>query len=83
VPVALAVVCFAAACTPSEPIRPEAIRPIKTLLVGAGEETRTQFFSGKVEASKSAELAFAAPGVLIEFSVSEGQRVAKGELDVL
>lgn len=80
VPIALAVVCFTAACTPPEPVRSEAIRPVKTLLVGAGEETRTRFFSGKVEASKSAELAFAVPGVLIEFTVAEGQSVAKGEL---
>ena len=80
VPVALTVVCFATGCGAPEPIRLEVVRPVKTMVVGAGEETRTRFFSGVVEASKSAELAFAVPAVLIKFSVSEGQSVRKGEL---
>ena len=36
-------------------------------------------FPGKVEASKTAELAFLVPGLLANLPVKEGQRVVKGE----
>ena len=56
-----------------------AARPVKTMLVTAGNPPLVRTFPGKVEASKSAELAFQVPGLLIKLPVKEGQRVVKGE----
>ena len=41
----------------------------------------TRSFPGKVEASKSVELAFQVPGLLVKLPVREGQNVAKGDTD--
>ena len=53
-------------------------RPVKTMLVTAGNPPLVRTFPGKVEASKSAELAFQVPGLLVKLPVKEGQKVAKG-----
>jgi RND family efflux transporter MFP subunit len=50
------------------------------MVVTAGEDARTRLFSGRVEASRTADLTFSVSGVLIEFAVTEGQNVAKGEV---
>jgi RND family efflux transporter MFP subunit len=50
------------------------------MVVTAGAETHVRTFSGKVEASKKAELAFQVSGLLFELPVKEGQRVKKGDL---
>ena len=50
------------------------------MLVAAGNQPLVRTFPGKVEASKSAELAFQVPGLLVRLPVKEGQKVAKGQL---
>jgi RND family efflux transporter MFP subunit len=48
--------------------------------VTIGEEPRVRTFSGRVESSRTADLTFAVPGVLVAFPVTEGQSVAKDEV---
>lgn len=67
-------------CRPPEPQRSEVIRPVKTMLIGAGEGTRIRIFPGKVEAAQKAELAFQVSGPIVSLPVKEGQRVKQGEL---
>jgi RND family efflux transporter MFP subunit len=55
-------------------------RPVKTIVVAAGEEPHVRTFPGKVEASKRAELAFQVSGLLVKLPVKEGKKVARGEL---
>lgn len=69
-----------AGCKPVEPPRSEVNRPVKTMVVASGDGLRTRFLSGRVEASKKAELAFQVSGPLVSLPVKEGQRVKKGEL---
>lgn len=66
----------------SEPAAPEVatIRPVKTMVVTVGDEPQQRIFPGAVEASRRVELAFQVPGVLAQLPVTEGQRVAKGDL---
>ena len=80
VTIALSVLGFAAGCSPPDTVRPDVVRPVKTMVVTAGEAARVRFFSGRVESSRTADLAFAVPGVLITFAVTEGKSVAKGEV---
>lgn len=70
------------ACGCSRPAPPvvDVARPVKTLVVTAGEDTRTRSFPGVVEASRRVELAFQVDGLLVKFPVKEGQKVARGEL---
>ena len=56
------------------------VRPVKTMVVAAGERRASASFPGKVEASRRVELAFQVPGLLVKLPVKEGQRVAKGEV---
>jgi multidrug efflux system membrane fusion protein len=67
-------------CTPPPPPRTDFIRPVKTLVVAAGEDTQTRIFPGILEASRRVELAFQVPGLLVKLPVREGQKVAKGEV---
>lgn len=75
-----AVACVVGGCTPPVPPRTDFVRPVKTLVVAAGEDTQSRSFSGIVEASRRVELAFQVPGLLVTFPVREGQQVAKGEV---
>lgn len=59
---------------------PEPTRPVKTMVVVAGEEAHLRTFPGKTEAAKNVELAFQVSGLLVKLPVREGQKVAKGEL---
>ena len=79
-PFILSSLFLAGGCTREEPARPDVVRPIKTMVVAAGEEARTRLFSGRVESSRNADLTFSVSGVLIKFAVTEGQKVAKGEV---
>ena len=71
---------FVVGCTQKTVPVTDVVRPVKTMVVAAGEDTHSRTFSGVVEASKNAELAFQVPGLLIEFPVKEGQKVAKGDV---
>lgn len=67
-------------CHSAVPPASDAVRPVKTFLVTAGDEIHVRTFPGKAEALRRAELAFQVSGVLVQFPVKEGQRVARGEL---
>ncbi len=77
---ALLVLLLPAGCSRPAASAPEVARPVKTIVVTTGEDTRIRSFPGVVEASKRAELAFQVAGLLVKFPAKEGQRVAKGEL---
>jgi membrane fusion protein, multidrug efflux system len=79
-PIALSILYLAVGCSREEPPRPEVVRPVKTMVVIAGDETHVRSFPGRVEGSKSVELAFQVSGVLISLPVKEGQNVAKNDL---
>jgi len=64
--------------SPTEP--GEVVRPVRTMVVAAGENTSTRIFPGKVDAAKRVELAFQVPGLLVKLSAREGQMVAKGDV---
>jgi membrane fusion protein, multidrug efflux system len=74
------ILLLAAACSQQSSIPSEVVRPVRTMVVTAGEEPHVRSFSGKVEASKKVELAFQVPGLLVKLQAKEGQKVAKGEL---
>ena len=76
----LAVICLSAGCSRQNETRSEIARPVKTMLVETGDQSLARTFPGKVEASKTAELAFQVPGLLVRLPVKEGQKVAKGEV---
>lgn len=80
IPFILPIALLATGCTPPEVTTSAVIRPVKTMVVAAGGETRQRVFPGKVEASKKVELAFQVPGLLTTFSVRAGQKVKKGEV---
>jgi RND family efflux transporter MFP subunit len=57
----------------------EAVRPVKTMVVGAGNKPQVRSFPGKVEAAKSVDLAFQVPGLLVKEPGKEGQKVTKDQ----
>jgi multidrug efflux system membrane fusion protein len=67
-------------CASEPPDRSDVVRPVRTMVVAAGESSRVRSFPGTVEASRRVELAFQVPGLLVQLPVKEGQRVAEGEL---
>lgn len=80
-PIRLPIILLAAVgCTRPAPTLPEVVRPVKTMVVAAGGETHVRSFPGRVEASRRVELAFQVSGLLVNFPVKEGQKVAKGDL---
>jgi hypothetical protein len=48
-PIALSIIYLAVGCSREEPPRPEAVRPVKTMVVVAGDETHVRAFPGRVE----------------------------------
>jgi RND family efflux transporter MFP subunit len=77
---ALSITYLAIGCSQQDLPRPEVVRPVKTMVVVAGEEAQVRTFPGRVEGSKSVELAFQVPGVLVSLPVKEGQSVAKNDI---
>jgi len=76
----LLAVLLGGGCEQPAPPVAEAVRPVRTMMVAAGDDAHVRVFPGKIEASRRAELAFRVPGLLIKLPVKEGQKVAKGEL---
>jgi RND family efflux transporter MFP subunit len=50
------------------------------LVVAAGDATQVRSFPGRVQGSRSVDLAFQVPGLLVTLPAKEGQSVAKNEL---
>jgi len=76
----LSAVCLALGCSSAKPKETEQVRPVKTMVVTAGNKPDVRSFPGKVEAAKSVSLAFQVPGLLIKEPGKEGERVAKGDV---
>jgi membrane fusion protein, multidrug efflux system len=79
-PVALSIVWFVLGCSSQQPPPAEEARPVKTMVVEAGNPPSVRSFPGRVEASKMVDLAFQVPGVLVGLPVREGERVSKGKV---
>ncbi len=71
---------FAIGCEQPQVEREVPVRPVKTLVVTAGDSPHTRTFPGVIEASRRVELAFQAPGLIVSLPVKAGQKVAKGEV---
>jgi RND family efflux transporter MFP subunit len=76
----LSAICLGVGCSSRESLEPEQPRPIKTMVVAAGEEPRLRVLPGRVEASKKVDLAFQVPGLLLDVRGKEGDRVRKGDV---
>lgn len=57
---------------------PEHVRPVKTLVVGSGAETRSLRYAGAVRARVEAALGFRVPGKIVERRVDVGAKVEAG-----
>ena len=79
-PVALSIVCFVVGCSSQHLTPADEARPVKTMVVAAGDRPNVRSFPGRVEASRMVDLAFQVPGLLAKIPVKEGERVSKGAL---
>jgi membrane fusion protein, multidrug efflux system len=79
-PIALSIIYLVVGCSRQEAPRSEVVRPVKTMVVVAGDAINVRSFPGRVQGSKNVELAFRVAGLLIKLPVKEGQSVAKDEM---
>lgn len=79
-PIVLSILCLVVGCSRQDPPRLEVVRAVKTMVVAAGDETHVRSFPGRVEGSKSVELAFQVSGLLVNLPVTEGQSVVKNDI---
>ena len=77
-PVATSIVCLFVGCSSHQPTASEEPRPVKTMVVTAGDKPTVRSFPGRVEASKMVDLAFQVSGVLVRLPFREGEKVSKG-----
>src|SRR5215472_1692428 len=77
-PVASSILCLFVGCSSHQPAASEEPRPVKTILVTAGNKPSVRSFPGRVEASKMVDLAFQVSGVLVSLPFREGERASKG-----
>jgi RND family efflux transporter MFP subunit len=78
--VLLVFVIIASGCTQEEQTQqPEVIRPVKFFEVGGAGKGLTFEYSGEIKAAQEVDMSFEVPGKIIEFPVTEGQRVKKGD----
>lgn len=78
--IALSMAALVAGCSDKPPPRGEVERPVKTMVVVDGGDTRTRVFPGRVEASRSVELSFQVSGLIVSLPIKEGQRLKKGDV---
>ena len=71
---------LSAGCRQPYAVPSSGVRPVKTMVVTAGEGLQVRTFPGRAEASRRVELAFQVAGLLVKLPVKEGQKVAKGEV---
>jgi RND family efflux transporter MFP subunit len=77
-PIALSIVCLAVGCSTQHSAPTEEARPVKTMVVAAGDRPTVRSFPGRVEASKMVDLAFQVSGVLVKLPFREGERASRG-----
>jgi multidrug efflux system membrane fusion protein len=71
---------IAGGCSEPSTSTTELVRPVKTMVVAAGDDVRIRSFPATVGASRRVERAFQVPGLLVKLPVREGQKVAKGDV---
>lgn len=76
--IALSIVCLAVGCSTQHLTPTEEFRPVKTMVVAAGDRPTVRSFPGRVEASKMVDLAFQVSGVLVKLPFREGERASRG-----
>jgi RND family efflux transporter MFP subunit len=67
-------------CSRKAPPAADVARPVKTMVVTLGGDSRLRTFPGRVEASKQVELTFQVSGLIVNLPVREGQKVVKDEV---
>lgn len=77
---ALILLGLAVGCSSKPPLGSEPVRPVKTMVVTAGDDLHVRSFPGKADATRNATLAFQVPGLIVQLPVKEGQKVAKGDV---
>ena len=77
-PVALSIVWLVVGCSSDHSNATEEPRPVKTMVVAAGNTPTVRSFPGRVEASQMVDLAFQVSGVLVKLPFREGERASKG-----
>ena len=80
VPIALSILVLGASCSRPAPTASDVVRPVRTMVVAAGEDSHVRTFPGRVEASNKVELAFQVPGLLVSLPIREGQNIAKNDV---
>jgi RND family efflux transporter MFP subunit len=75
----LAVSALAAACAKAPEQKPEEIRPVRVLKIGATPATRSFEFAGEVRAQHETRLAFRVGGKMVERLVDVGALVKPGQ----
>ena len=80
VPIALSILVLAGGCSPTAPTASDVVRPVRTMVVAAGEDSHVRTFPGRVEASNKVELAFQVPGLLVSLPIRAGQNIAKNDV---
>lgn len=78
--VALALVALAACKEDKKVEGGEPLRPVRSIVVSAGSETRTLRYSGSVHARVETALGFRVPGKIVERLVDIGEKVEAGRV---
>jgi RND family efflux transporter MFP subunit len=68
-----------AGCGDETPAPREVVRPVKIIEVGQRAEERREY-PGRIRTVQYSEMGFEVPGRIVEFSVTEGDRVKKGQV---
>jgi len=69
-----------AACGEGPPSAEPLVRPVKILRIDAAGQGRILEYPGEIRAAQNADIGFEVPGKLVEFPVTEGQRVQRGQV---
>jgi len=77
---ALIAVAVTACGDDAPPPQAEVVRPVKLMTITGDGDAATLEYPGKVSATQSVQIGFEVSGKIIEFPVSDGQRVAGGDL---
>lgn len=78
---ALGLMVLTAGCGNGDQVKKEApVKPIKIIDISFSGTSRVLKFSGTISPLQDVNMAFEVPGKLVQFPVSEGQVVEKGEL---
>lgn len=70
------------ACDNAEQVQDtrDAVRPVKTVVVGGAEGGAIRSFPGRVEAANRADVSFSVGGKVVEIAVNEGDQVKDGQV---